>query len=117
LRVEDGPRVPVAPEVSSAADLYAVHFAHARHERMFIASIRFFVALALVRTITHLIRARRGPFHDVATKGGHLHHLVWAILLLLAVGYLWLIQVGSGGVDGRPWNRIQPTPLARGDQF
>jgi hypothetical protein len=104
LRVEDGPRVPVAPEVASAADLYAVHFRHARHERMFIASIGFFVAFALVRTITHLIRAGRGPFHDVVTKGGHLHHLVWGILLLLGVGYLWLIQVGSGGVDGSPWS-------------
>jgi hypothetical protein len=104
LRVEDGPRVPVAPEVSSVADLYAVHFRHARHERMFIASIGFFVAFAAVRTITHLIRAGRGPFHDVVTKGGHLHHLVWGILLLLAVGYLWLIQVGSGGVDGWPWS-------------
>jgi hypothetical protein len=104
LRVEDGPRVPVAPEVASAADLYAVYFRHARHERMFIASIGFFVAFALVRTITHLIRAGRGPFHDVVTKGGHLHHLVWGILLLLGVGYLWLIQVGSGGVDGRPWS-------------
>ena len=104
LRVEEGPRVPVAPEVASAADLYAVHFRDARHERMFIASIGFFVAFALVRTITHLIRAGRGPFHDVVTKRGHLHHLVWGILLLLGVGYLWLIQVGSGGVDGWPWS-------------
>jgi hypothetical protein len=71
LRVEDGPRVPVAPEVPSVAGLYAVHFRHARHERTFIASIGFLVAFALVRTITHLIRAGRGPFHDVVTKGGH----------------------------------------------
>jgi hypothetical protein len=104
LRLEERPRVPVAPEPSSAAELYAVHFRHSRHERMFIASVGFFVSFALVRAITHLIRAGRGPFHDVVTRGGHLHHLVWGILVLLAVGYLWLIQVGSGGIDGWPWS-------------
>jgi hypothetical protein len=104
LFVEDTAPVPITPEVTSAADLYAAHFRHARHERMFIASVGFFVAFAMVRMITHLIRAGRGPFHDVVTKGGHLHHLVWGILLLLAVGYLWLIQVGIDGVGGRPWS-------------
>ena len=69
---------------------------------MFLASIAFFVAFAVIRTITHLIRAGRGPFHDVVTKGGHIHHLVWGILLLLSVGYLWLIQLGTG-VDGSRW--------------
>ena len=86
------------------AELYAHHFRNARHERMFLASVAFFVAFAVVRTITHLIRAGRGPFHDVVTKGGHIHHLVWGILLLLGVGYLWLIQVGTGDAAGRPWS-------------
>jgi hypothetical protein len=86
----------------SVGALYADHFRTPRHERMFIASISFFVTFALVRTITHLIRAGIGPFHDVVTKGGHIHHLVWGILLLLGVGYLWLIQVGTG-VTGPAW--------------
>ena len=96
------------PEACAApptvGDLYAHHFRNARHERMFLASLAFFVAFAVVRTITHLIRAGRGPFHDVVTKGGHIHHLVWGILLLLAVGYLWLIQVGTGDAGARPWS-------------
>ena len=49
-----------------------------------------------MRTITHLIRANVGPFHNVSTGGLHIHHLVWGILLLLVVGYVWLIEVGTG---------------------
>ena len=87
----------------TAGDLYAGHFQNVRHERMFLASMAFFVAFVVVRIITHLIHAGRGPFHDVVTKGGHVHHLVWGILLLLAVGYLWLLQVGTGDASGRVW--------------
>jgi hypothetical protein len=61
------------------------------------------VAFAVIRTITHLIRAGRGPFHDVVMKGGHIHHLVWGILLLVGVGYLWLMQVGTGSESGLQW--------------
>ena len=49
-----------------------------------------------MRAITHLIRANVGPFHNVSTGGLHIHHLVWGILLLLVVGYVWLIEVGTG---------------------
>jgi hypothetical protein len=49
-----------------------------------------------VRGITHMIRAGVGPFHNVSTGGLHIHHLVWGILLLLVVGYVWLIEVGTG---------------------
>ena len=93
----------VSATAQTAGDLYASHFRDVRHERMFLASVGFFVAFAVVRVITHLIHAGRGPFHDVVTKGGHIHHLVWGILLLLAVGYLWLIQVGTGAASGDAW--------------
>ncbi len=36
------------------------------------------------------------PFHYVYIRGTHIHHLVWGILLLLAVGFCWLIEVGTG---------------------
>jgi hypothetical protein len=49
-----------------------------------------------VRSITHMIRANVGPFHNVSSGGLHIHHLVWGILLLLIVGYVWLIEVGTG---------------------
>jgi hypothetical protein len=48
-----------------------------------------------VRGITHLIRAGVGPFHNVSSGGLHIHHLVWGILLLLLVGYVWLIEEGT----------------------
>ena len=105
LRVEDREeRAPTGAPPRTVAALYAHHFRDARHERMFLASVAFFVAFAVVRAITHLIRAGRGPFHDVVTKGGHIHHLVWGILLLLGVGYLWLIQVGVGDARERSWS-------------
>jgi hypothetical protein len=90
-----------APQTTAA--VYSRHFSSPRHERMFLASLAFFVTFAATRAITHAIRAGRGPFHDVETSGGHLHHLVWGILLLLGIGYLWLIQVGTGGEGGAAW--------------
>jgi hypothetical protein len=48
-----------------------------------------------VRGITHLIRAGIGPFNNVSSGGLHIHHLVWGILLLLVVGYVWLIEAGT----------------------
>jgi len=94
---------PAIAAERTAGELYARHFQDMRHERMFLASLAFFAAFVVVRVITHLIHAGRGPFHDVVTKGGHIHHLVWGILLLLGVGYLWLIQVGTGDASGRAW--------------
>jgi hypothetical protein len=54
------------------------------------------LTFAIVRGITHLIRAGIGPFHNVSSGGLHIHHLVWGILLLLVVGYVWLIEAGTG---------------------
>jgi hypothetical protein len=63
---------------------------------LFLASVAFLVTFAIVRGITHLIRAGIGPFHNVTSGGLHIHHLVWGILLLLVVGYVWLLEVGVG---------------------
>src|SRR4030095_7531153 len=76
--------------------LYQEHLSLPRRERLFLASLSFYLTFALVRAITHAIRADLGPFHNLSAGGIHLHHLVWGILLLLLVGYLWLIQVGNG---------------------
>ena len=76
--------------------LYQFHFKSERRERLFLASIGFLVTFGIVRGITHLIKAGVGPFHNVSTGGLHIHHLVWGIFLLLLVGYVWLIQEGTG---------------------
>ena len=79
------------------AELYTFHFKSERRERLFLASIGFLLTFGIVRAITHLIKAGVGPFHNVVSSGGlHIHHLVWGILLLLLVGYVWLIQEGTG---------------------
>jgi hypothetical protein len=80
--------------------LYRGYFSEARRERLFLSSIAFYVAFVAVRGITHAIRAGMGPFHDVSEGGVHLHHLVWGILLLLGVGYLWLLRIGTGDEGG-----------------
>jgi hypothetical protein len=75
--------------------IYGFHFQNERRERLFLASLGFLVTFAIVRGITHLIRSGIGPFHNVSSGGLHIHHLVWGILLLLVVGYVWLIEAGT----------------------
>jgi hypothetical protein len=74
--------------------IYGFHFQNERRERLFLASLGFLVTFGIVRGITHLIKAGIGPFHNVSSGGLHIHHLVWGILLLLVVGYIWLIEEG-----------------------
>lgn len=76
--------------------IYGFHFANERRERLFLASSAFLLTFGIVRGITYLIRAGAGPFHNVTAGGLHIHHLVWGILLLLVVGYVWLIEQGVG---------------------
>ena len=64
-------------------ELYHFHFRDERRERLFLASLSFVVTFAIVRGITHAIRAGVGPFHNVSSGGLHIHHLVWGIVLLL----------------------------------
>jgi len=76
--------------------LYHRHFREPRRERLFLASLAFFVTFGATRLVAHAIRAGVGPFYDVLAGQTHIHHLVWGILLLLVVGYGWLVQVGTG---------------------
>ena len=76
--------------------LWAFHFVNAARERLFVASLAFFVSFAILRGITYSIHHSAGPFRNIVVKNVHIHHLVWGVLLLLVVGYLWLAQVGLG---------------------
>ncbi len=64
--------------------------------RLFIASLSFFVTFVGVRLIVAAAVYHIGPFGWVEFHGRHIHHLVWGIILLLAVGYAWLAEIGSG---------------------
>ncbi len=76
--------------------LYQLHFQDERRERLFLSSLGFLATFGIVRGITHMIRAGIGPFHNMTSGGLHIHHLVWGILLLLLVGYVWLLEIGVG---------------------
>jgi hypothetical protein len=58
----------------------------------FLILIAFVCSFGFIRGSAHMIRAQVSWWPgNVETKGGtHIHHLVWGILLLLAMGYLGL---------------------------
>jgi len=61
---------------------------------MFIASVSFLFTFGGVRLIVSLVIHNHGPFEWVVVRGHHIHHLVWGILILLLVGYGWLLDLG-----------------------
>ncbi len=92
----------------SRGRLYAVYkerFQEPRRERLFLGSLGFFITAFVVRAITIAIHYDVGPFHDVSMHGRHIHHMVWGILLLLIVGYCWLVEIGTGANDSGPLAR------------
>jgi hypothetical protein len=66
------------------------------HRRMLLASVSFFITFLAVRLLVASIQHHIGPFQYVTMGGRHIHHLVWGILILLAVGLCFLNEVGSG---------------------
>jgi hypothetical protein len=64
--------------------------------RLFLASVSFFLTFAIVRGMVFCIRHQIPPFHYIIMNGRHIHHLVPGILILLAVGYGWLCEIGTG---------------------
>ncbi len=62
--------------------------------RMFLSSVAFFVTFLGVRLLVYLVVHGDGPFDWVIVGGRHIHHLVWGILILLLVGYGWLLDLG-----------------------
>jgi hypothetical protein len=61
----------------------------------------FLVTFLIVRTITHMIKAGKGPFGNISVGGTHLHHLVPGIFLLLISGTL-----------GIAWNPSLPATVS-----
>src|SRR5271168_3623958 len=82
-------RTPLGP-------LLHEHIADRPRRRLFLASVSFFLTFAIVRGMVFCIRHQIPPFHYVILNGRHVHHLVPGIFLLLAVGYGWLCEFGTG---------------------
>jgi hypothetical protein len=72
------------------------HIADRPRRRLFLASVSFFLTFAIVRGLVFAIQHQIPPFHYIITGGRHIHHLVPGILILLAVGFGWLCEVGTG---------------------
>jgi hypothetical protein len=77
-------------------ELFHAHVRDRPKRRLFLAATGFFVTFAVARAIAYAAYRDVGPFHYVYIGRTHIHHLVWGILLLLAVGFCWLIEVGTG---------------------
>ena len=85
----------LAKRIGAAPRLYRKHFADCRRERQFLAAVAFLSTFGTVRLITHSIHAGRGPFRNITPGGRHIHHMTFGISGLLAVGYLWMLEIGT----------------------
>jgi len=77
-------------------ELFQTHVRDRPKRRLLLATIGFFVTFAVARAMAYAAYRSVGPFQYVYISGTHIHHLVWGILLLLVVGFCWLIEVGTG---------------------
>jgi hypothetical protein len=94
----------VAPLITGRlVDLYHYHFADPHRERAFLAAVSFFLTFSVIRILTHTIHSGEGPFHNIEVGGLHIHHMVWGISLLLILGYLGVVQVGTGMPGTSVW--------------
>jgi hypothetical protein len=83
-----------------AGDLLHRHIPDTPRRRILLSSIAFFLTFAGVRALTWSIHNGVGPFHDIHMGGRHIHHLVFGILMLLIVGYGWMIDAGG---EAKSW--------------
>lgn len=59
---------------------------HPEQQTALISWLAFSTMFAIVRTITYSIKKGRGPIRNLSLGGTHLHHYLWGILTISAVG-------------------------------
>lgn len=82
--------------IPRVAELFHQHVPDRPKRRLLLATVGFITTFALARLLAFLASRNIGPFRYIYIRGTHVHHLVWGILLLLAVGFGWLMEVGNG---------------------
>ena len=95
-------------------ELYQTSLKDPTRARLFASSVGFVSAFGAARGMAYAAKAGIPPFHFVTKKGVHIHHLVYGICLLLLVGYLWLIRVGTGQERGGDRKLSELTALLYG---
>ena len=78
------------------SELFRIHVRDRPRRRLLLAAIGFFSTFAAARVTAYAAYRNIGPFHYVYIGDTHVHHLVLGIIILLAVGFCWLIEVGTG---------------------
>ena len=64
------------------------------------ALLAFVLTFAITRCVTRMIRAGKGPFHDISAGGRHVHHVVPGVLLMLLGGFGGVATGGRGVAAG-----------------
>lgn len=91
------------------SDWWTNEIVHGFKGPLLLAFVAFVVTFVSTRTITRLIRAGRGPFHNLSTGGVHLHHSTPGTVLLVAGAFTGI------GADGRsPWNYVAAALVGTG---
>lgn len=64
---------------------------------LLLALSAFVVTFAVTRVITRMIRAGKGPFHNVTPGGLHVHHAVPGVILMTVGGFTGIVAAGRSG--------------------
>ncbi|WP_326599431.1 hypothetical protein [Streptomyces sp. NBC_01803] len=67
---------------------------------LLLALTAFIVTFLTTRSVTRMIRAGHGPFHDVSAGGHHVHHAVPGVILMCVGGFGGVAAGGRGWVAG-----------------
>ena len=83
--------------------LHLHHHLGPRRERAMFATLGFTVAVLVTRGVTTFLHYRgAGTNGGIVVGGVHIHHMVFGIVGLLAIGYTWLLLYG---LDHHPSRR------------
>lgn len=88
--------VLLALHKTKVGELFHLHVRDRPRRRLLLAAIGFFVTFAVARSMAYAAYRNVRPFHYIYIGGMHIHHLVWGVLLLLVVGFCWLMEIGTG---------------------
>ncbi|MGC0365173.1 hypothetical protein ABH922_003157 [Rhodococcus sp. 27YEA15] len=68
---------------------------------LLLSFVAFVITFVITRSITRMIRAGRGPFHNMSNGGVHLHHSTPGIILLVVGAF-----TAVGSVGRTPWDYV-----------